>query len=746
MRINDIVNEQHKALNKKTKDLSETINLTESRTYKLWESAGRKIIEAQLTPAQIQQLFQQAEQGATAAGGNRTMIGQGKDVAIAVNKAWDDLKTKVQNSGPIQGIDAKYDQAAEKLKQATGGDTGVMQYIQKYRDFAKKHPIAQSLIYSALIAAAGISGAGVGGAAALGLLKMTDKLLQGEKFSSAAYAGAKTGAVAYGAGQIGKALQGAPGSIDNISWSKNGIPFSAQVDHGKVVGDIVMAGQTISPTDPNYAEATKAFLSAAGKEGMLGSAKAVGGAAGQDFSGFKESRYVDRKLTVYTWALHESIGRPRGGVQLTNEGIGDMFKKAAGAVGNWARTKGKNLTTKVTADKLQSAWKKAGSPTDSDEVAQVLQQAGVSPEVINQIYTSMKIPTSTAQTPPENTDQVTTQAAGAMEPNPARVQAAPATTATTEPAAQPAQAVNPHTGAQSPATVSQDTDQDTDQATDGIGTKAGNVVGDLAKGAADAIKRGAFAPVGQSVADKGTDKNMVTIKDRYGKPTQYKKFGDQWVGLDNKPVDASVAAMLDKQAQETPTSPDYVGRRKVARNQGTPATTQPTATQPTTQPTATQPTTQPTATQPTTQPTAGPDYDEETGEPAKTPVNYGQSPSSYATPTYNVPTGVPNVTGTNPPVTSKNGATTVPGTNNTSVNYGQSPSSYSNTTAPTQTKYKPSRILNPNMDQFYADQRTKNQQQVDTIKTPVTSGKINKKPALEESSIDFSALLWDQIK
>jgi len=372
--------------------LYEGLTLVESKSVKLWETAGSKIVEAELTADQIQQLFQQVEKSATAAGGNRTALGQGKDVADAVNKAWTDLKTKVQNSGPVKNIDALYDQAAEKLKQATGGDAGVMQYVQKYRDFAKKHPIAQSLIYSALIAAAGISGAGVGGAAALGLLKMTDKLLQGEKFSSAAYSGAKTGAVAYGAGQIGKALQGTPGSVDNISWSKNGIPFSAQVDHGKVVGDIVMAGQTISPTDPNYASAAKAFLQAAGKEGMLGSVKNIGGAAGQDFSSFKESRYIDRKLTVYAWVLSESRGRPLGGVRLTNEGVMDAIKGVAGKAGQWAQTKGKNLTTRVTADKLQSAWKKAGSPTDSEDVAKVLKDAGVPEDTVKQVYTDMKVP------------------------------------------------------------------------------------------------------------------------------------------------------------------------------------------------------------------------------------------------------------------------------------------------------------------------------------------------------------------
>ena len=138
--------------------LYEGLDASSLRSIKLWESAGRKLVEYQMTPDQISQLFAQVQQNATAAGSNRTMIGKGKDAADAVGKAWEDLKGKVQNSGPIKNVDAAYDQAAAKLKQATGGDAGVMKYVEKYRKFAKEHPVAQSLIYAALIAAAGISG------------------------------------------------------------------------------------------------------------------------------------------------------------------------------------------------------------------------------------------------------------------------------------------------------------------------------------------------------------------------------------------------------------------------------------------------------------------------------------------------------------------------------------------------------------------------------------------------------------
>ena len=166
-----VTNEQLAKLSSGRRYLYEGLTLTEAKSVKLWENAGCKLVEANLTVQQVQQIFQQVEQGATAAGGNRTLLGKGKDVATSVNKAWEDLKTKIQDSKPISNIDAMYDKAAEKLKQATGGDQGVMRYVQMYRDFAKKHPVAQSFIYGALIAAAGISGAGAGGAAALGLFK-----------------------------------------------------------------------------------------------------------------------------------------------------------------------------------------------------------------------------------------------------------------------------------------------------------------------------------------------------------------------------------------------------------------------------------------------------------------------------------------------------------------------------------------------------------------------------------------------
>ena len=190
--------------------LYEGLDRSSLKNIQLWEHVGIKLKEAKLTPDQINQLFAAAEQGVTAGGANRTLIGKGKDKADIVANAWTKLKGQIYSSGPMQNFADAYDKAAEKLKQATGGDAGAMKYVQKYRDFATKHPIIQKFIYVALIAAAGVSSAGIGGAAALALLKTTDKALQGDDIRSAIWAGTKTGALAYGASQLKDYLTGAP--------------------------------------------------------------------------------------------------------------------------------------------------------------------------------------------------------------------------------------------------------------------------------------------------------------------------------------------------------------------------------------------------------------------------------------------------------------------------------------------------------------------------------------------------------
>lgn len=487
--------------------LYEGLDLDALHTVKLWESAGHQLVEAALTQQQIQQIFANIEQDVTAAGKNRTMIGQGKDAAAAVSKAWGILKDKIYNSKPMSNFASAYDEAAEKLKKATGGDAGAMKYVQKYRDFATKNPMLQSAIYAALIAASGISGVGLGGAAALGLFKLVDQAIQGKDIRSAAWSGLKTGGMAYAAGQIGQAMKGGEvptgsgmdskfadvnttmpdGTVlptDSVAanvqskmdvlkdlglgkdatygqvvqamkkqgWPDDWISGTTQ-DAGKhavsaidtsgytstatgQTGDFGQPTYNLTPTTPaqDFANLDNASLAQsmkmnpmlaqrAGMPGLPDASSVASGITGDqmvnnpayqaviqkfgDTPGARRAAMAAAKAAISKGQMNESINLTESQIYLMigkiverqrklDEGIMDTIKgaasKAAGKAANWAKTKGTNLTTKITADKLLQAWKKADSPTDSLDVAKVIQTAGVPSATIKQVYNNMRIP------------------------------------------------------------------------------------------------------------------------------------------------------------------------------------------------------------------------------------------------------------------------------------------------------------------------------------------------------------------
>ena len=207
MRINDLLLES-------THPLYESVLPTYHPAVRLGEDLARSLMEAQLTAQQVQALFTQVQQQVDAGGGNRTIAGKGVDAAKKLKAIYDYAKKVTQDSGPVKGFDGAFEKLAAELKEKSGGDTGAMRYVQKYRDFAKAHPMAQKAVYATLVLAVGVAGyVGMGPAflvlkpAIVGIMKFTDKLLQGEKFSSAAIAGAETFAIADIAQSIGAGLK-----------------------------------------------------------------------------------------------------------------------------------------------------------------------------------------------------------------------------------------------------------------------------------------------------------------------------------------------------------------------------------------------------------------------------------------------------------------------------------------------------------------------------------------------------------
>lgn len=100
----------------------------------------------------------------------------------------------------------------------------------------------------------------------------------------------------------------------------------------------------------------------------------------------------DQVMTIIEWC----DGSPS---EIIMEGPVDAIKGAVSKGVSALKQIGKNLSNKITADKLTKAWKSAGSPTDSNIVAELLRQAGVSDQVLKPVFKSMKIKLPVPKTP-----------------------------------------------------------------------------------------------------------------------------------------------------------------------------------------------------------------------------------------------------------------------------------------------------------------------------------------------------------
>ena len=200
------------------------LSLLESRVIiPFVEDIERYIVEAQLSPDQISQLFTNAEQGMTAGGKNRTAIGKGKDAAGAgvdaikgaatfIDGKINELGRALQKAGPVQNADAKF----KELKAKIGAtDSKVAKAIQGVSDWAKENPGKASIAVGILTTAAAMAGGPMGGAVAGFLARATKDLLQGADLSTAVGKSIKTAAYGALAGAAFKYIS--DNIIDNIA-------------------------------------------------------------------------------------------------------------------------------------------------------------------------------------------------------------------------------------------------------------------------------------------------------------------------------------------------------------------------------------------------------------------------------------------------------------------------------------------------------------------------------------------------
>lgn len=441
------------------------------------------LIEASLSKDQIQQIFTNVEQGATAAGGNRTAIGKSKDVVEKVNKIISDAGKWLQDTTPVKNFDAKF----EKLKNDINKkfpDSKLLDGISQMGIWAKENPGKTAAIVGVLTALASLAGGPIGGAIAGQVLRGSVELLKGEKLSTAIGKGVKTAVFGFLSGKAfemlgefaeGMRIKSIPfgpedAGLEQISYgasktlSSPGMEWTRQIQGVNVTVDPEMASairsannmlaqggdaasegfeqlasvakiinsqeyrQEMASVWKGAFEATKNndsllnFITAA-KEGLQAASQGAVAAAGvaSDGKEKKESvKHAGRKLSegqVYMLFNRIDVAQDFLAEAGLLSKVGGAIKGAVGKLGQKVATTGKNLTTKVTADKLNSAWQKAGSPTDTEELFNFLTQQGVNKEVIAPVYDTMKLPVPKAAAQAEPTDDQ--QAAGGQKLNPA---------------------------------------------------------------------------------------------------------------------------------------------------------------------------------------------------------------------------------------------------------------------------------------------------------------------------------------
>jgi hypothetical protein len=398
------------------------------------------LIEAELTADQIQQIFKTAHEKAQASGTNATGIGKIVEKLIPdsmIKKLHSSLPEPDPNAQPDPQFEKKASAAVNQLPVNSEVKGGLMEVVKA----ASKNPQMQSMILSLVggvlggllsqvspmiqtaIPGGGTIAVAITGAVVAGGVAVAAAKLQGKPWKEAfkgAIKPALAGAAGAVIGQIGASLaSGAAGMMTKGAEPQPASQENPKGYSGQSKSDITSVGGDEWASDPNVKMTTYVHPD----NGMKVQASVDGGSpfqpgtanyqARQQLRGMMNQSYEPsgRRLSegqcymIFNRTADKNRSLLAEGYLITEAGLLDK-------AGSWLKTKAQNVTQSVTADKLNSAWKKAGSPTDSNAVASVLTSAGVNAEVVKQVFADMKLPEPAAA--PAAASDGSTDAAGAQ--------------------------------------------------------------------------------------------------------------------------------------------------------------------------------------------------------------------------------------------------------------------------------------------------------------------------------------------
>ena len=239
-------NVSHKLLQESWQQLTESqkhhVTLWETNVWPLYKQFNR-LMEAELTAAQIQAIFQNAEKVSIDSGQNRTALGKaGKltaDVTSKMKAEIEKLLKSAQDSGPVKNFDQQFEKLKTQLrKQLQGNPAGqkILKGVNAWGDFAKENPGKSAFIIGATTSILAFASGGILGGAAIGFfLKLANNTIKGDQLSTAvakSVKGAAVGAIAGGLGDViaDTAEDMFPAEITNIFINNDGAIDISQIE------------------------------------------------------------------------------------------------------------------------------------------------------------------------------------------------------------------------------------------------------------------------------------------------------------------------------------------------------------------------------------------------------------------------------------------------------------------------------------------------------------------------------------
>lgn len=404
--------------------------------------------------------------------------------AGAVNNAINGLGQYLQTTAPVKYFDDEFDKLKQKISVKLGADSNTMAAIDKLGQYARANPGKTAFAIGTLTAIAAFTTGPAGGAIAGQVLRGATELLKGEKLSTAVGKGFKSAAFGYLTGSVLDSIgnwfrtwtinmvqytpdirQAKFGWSEKISWG------DAANGGSQTIARSLDSGYFLNADADRLSQLAKTFNSTGNPTAKLQAwdefRKLLAKCAEPEyFERAKITDQIDRALAISNDKLYQNTVKltksiaaaAQGAVQaqtgaakapatpapaaaapaaaapanfnqvrenhfrLTNYEVREIFAVAGSLLNegpmDWAR----NITTKITADKLNKLWDKEGKPMDSGHIAVILRRAQVNDKVIAAAFKAVEAPLpsfiskdAAVQSTTDATTDATTNATGTTQ-------------------------------------------------------------------------------------------------------------------------------------------------------------------------------------------------------------------------------------------------------------------------------------------------------------------------------------------